>query len=398
MATATMTTIDPILKEVYGPRIESQTNEEVVALKRIESTSDNLVDDPGGKYVNFPIRVTRNNGVGARGENEALPAAGNQGYATVKVGLKYLYGVVRLTGQMMRLAQSNKQAFANAADREMEGLKDDLVKDMNRQVYGDATGLLASVVSDGANIVNVDNTQYLEVGMQIDILVRATGVVVASDRTITAISGLAVTYSGADVVGANTQGLYRQGTFASATSREINGFANIISASATLHQLTVAAQPKWASSVLANGGTNRALSEGLMIQMADTIRAASGKKPSAIFNSLGVRRSYFNLLTQQRRFTETKSYEGGFQGLPFNYGTEIPVVEDVDAPPSKMWFVNEDSFKKLKAEDWTWADDDGSIFSRVSGYDAYDAFCYKYMELACSQRNANGLLSDITEG
>lgn len=404
MATATMTTIDPILKEVYGPRIENQTNEEVVALKRIEQTSEGLVDSPGGKYCDFPLRVTRNSGIGSRLENEALPAAGNQGYAVVKVGLKYDYGVVRLTGQMMRLATTNKQAFANAADREMEGLKNDIVKDQNRKVYGDSTGLLAVVSADGVNTVTVTNAQYLEVGMQIDILTISTGAVKAADRTITAIvpttaPAATVTYSGADVTAvATTDGIYRMNSFASGTSREINGFGNIVAASGTLHQLSTASQARWASSVLANGGTPRALSEGLMIQMCDTIRQVSGQKVSAIFTSLGVRRAYFNLLTQQRRYIDTKSFAGGMQGLPFNYGTEIPLVEDVDAPPNKMWFICEKEMAILKAEDWTWADDDGAVFSRVSGYDAYDAFIYKYWELATRQRNAHGLLSDITEG
>jgi hypothetical protein len=47
--------------------------------------------------------------------------------------------------------------------------------------------------------------------------------------------------------------------------------------------------------------------------------------------------------------------------------------------------------------DWSWMDSDGAVLSRVSGQDAYEATLYKYTELACSQRNANFVIKDITE-
>jgi hypothetical protein len=398
MATATMATIDPILKEVYAPRIEDQLQSEVSLLMRLESTTEGLVDSPGGKYVDFPIRTGRNSGVGSRLENEALPAAGTQSYAQVKVPLRADYGLVRFTGHVIKMARTNPQAFADAADREMEGLKEDLIKNTNRVVQGDGTGILAAVSADGAaNITAVVSTQYLEVGQQIDILNRTTGAAVALDRTITAINGLNVTYSGVDVATAATDGIYRQGNFTGAVQREATGLGKIIS-NGVLHGLDSAVQNKWQSSILANGGTTRALSEGLMIQMCDTVYTASGKKPSAIFTSLGVRRSYFNLLTQQRRYTETKTFAGGMQGLPFNYGSEIPVVADIDAPPSRMRFVCEKELAMLKNTDWEWADETGDILVRVANFDVYEGMMRKFWELATRQRNAHGEIQDITEG
>lgn len=399
MPTATMTTIDPILKEVYAPRIENQIQDEVSALKRLESSSDGLVESPGGKYVDFPIRVSRNNGIGSRRENEALPLAGTQGYAQVKIDLKADYGLVRFTGHVIKMARTNPQAFANAADREMEGLKDDLVKNTNRVVHGDGTGLLATVTADGVNTVTVSNSQLLEVGMQVDILTRATGATIALDRTITAINTLTnvVTYSGADATATAADGIYRQGNWVGAIQREASGLGKIIAAG-VLHGVDAATQPKWQGNVLANGGSPRALSESLMIQMCDNIRIASGAKPSVIFGSLGVRRSYFNLLTQQRRYTDTKTFAGGMQGLPFNYGTEIPFVEDVDAPVGRLRFVTEKEIVMLKNTDWEWADETGDILTRVAGFDAFEGMMRKFWELGTRQRNAHGEIQDITEG
>lgn len=156
MAVATMTALSAILKEVYEGRIESQLQNEVVAAKRIERSSDGVVETVGGKYVDFPIRVGRNAGIGNRLENEALPTAGSQAYAAPHIPLTYCYGRVRLTGQLIELAEKNFQSFASALDSEMEGVKDDAAKDYNRQLYGNGTGLLASVTADGANTVTVD--------------------------------------------------------------------------------------------------------------------------------------------------------------------------------------------------------------------------------------------------
>lgn len=404
MTTATMTTVDAILKEVYGPRIEDQLNEELVVMKRIERTSDGVVETVGGKYVDFPVRVSRNTGIGYRQENETLPTAGVQGYAEVHVPLKYGYTRGRVTGQLMQLADKNYQAFASGLDREMDGAKNDTLKDANRIHYGNGTGLLATVVSDGANNVVVSNTQYLEIGMLIDIRTISDGTAIALARTITAIVDTTypagtVTYDGANVTASSTDGIFREGNFASGTSREPTGFNKIVAAG-ILHTLDAATQPKWQGVVRNNplgAGTLRALSEGLMIELCDAVRR-NGAKTTAIFTSLGVRRAYFNLLTQQRRYTDTKSFAGGFQGLPFNYGTEIPVVEDTDAPPNTMWFMAENELKIYRNKEWHFVQEDGTILKWVHDLDAFEYILRCYWELGTSRRNGHGRLNDITEG
>lgn len=390
---ATMTTVDAILKEVYGPRIEDQLQEETLAIKRIERTSDGVVETVGGKYVDFPIRVSRNTGLGYRNENEQLMNPGQQGYAEVHVPLRYGYGRMRITGQAMELAESNYQAFASALDNEMEYLKDDVAKDTNRVAYGDGSGLLASLTDTATSASHtVDNAQYLEIGMLVDVLVRSTGATVSLALSIVDIVGSTVTFS-ASFTAALTHGVYRQGNY----GREPSGFAVIVDDTAALHGLNPATQRKWAASIEANAGVNRPLSEGLMIKVADRIRTASGKRPSVIFTNLGVRRSYFNLLTQQRRYTDTKEYAGGFQGLPFNYGKEIPVVEDVDSRPSRMTFLTESELKIYRKRPWHWMDKDNSIFKWVRDFDAWEALLRQYWEIGTNQRNAHGELRDITE-
>ncbi len=403
MADATMTTVEALLKEVYEGRLESQLQNEVTAIKRLERTSDGVVETVGGKYVDFPIKVKRNPGIGYRSESEQLPTAGRAGYAAVHVPLRYGYSRGRLTGQVMELAEKNYQAFASAMDQEMEGTKEDTVKDTNRIVYGDSSGLLATVTADGSNTVTVASIQYLDIGMMVDIRTRSSGALIAADREITAINEttLVVTYSGADATASSTDGLYRTNNYASGTKREPSGLGLTVDATTTaLHGVDPATQPKWAATVRNNAaapGTNRALSEGAMIELCDAIRVKGGKT-SVILTPLGCRRAYFNLLTQQRRYADTKEFAGGFNGLAFNYGTEIPVVEDVDAPANKMYFLDESELKIYRSKPWSWLDREGHVLKWVNDYDDWEYILYQYWEIGTSRRNAHGVLTDITEG
>lgn len=398
---ATLTTVTNIMKEVYQGRIQDQLQSEIVGIKRIERSSAGVTHEVGGKYVTFPVRVRRNPSIGYRNELEQLQNPGYQGYASVRTGLKYGYGRVRISGQVMQLAKTNSQAFANAMDMEVNGLKNDIAKDVNRIFYGDGTGALAATTAAGAASASytATNPQYLEVGQVVDIVTPATGNIKATALTINAVnytSGVVTlsttaTWAIGDVIVRTGNGRL------SSVNREPNGLASIVSDTGALYNIDPATEPVWKAINNNNSGTNRALSEGLMIRLTDDVRR-NGGQTSLVLTSLGVRRSYFNLLVQQRKYTNTKEFAGGLTGLTFNNGREIPVVEDVDAPHSKMWFLDESAFTIYRSQDWSWLDTDGEVWKWYRDYDAFEAVLSSYWELGIKQRNANGVLADITEG
>ena len=398
---ATLTTVTNIMKEVYQGRIQDQLQSEIVGIKRIERSSNGVTHEVGGKYVTFPVRVRRNPSIGYRNELEQLQNPGYQGYASVRTTLKYGYGRVRISGQVMQLAKTNAQAFANAMDMEVNGLKSDIAKDVNRIFYGDGTGTLALTTAAGAASASytATNPQYLEVGMVVDIVTPGTGAVKATALTINAVnytSGV-VTLS-TTATWAIGDAIVRTGNGRlSSVNREPNGLASIVSDTGALYNIDPATEPIWKAVNNNNSGTNRALSEGLMIKMTDDTRR-NGGKTSLILTSLGVRRAYFNLLVQQRKFTNTKEFAGGLTGLTFNNGREIPVVEDVDAPVSKMWFLDESTFTIYRSQDWSWLDTDGEVWKWYRDYDAFEAVLSSYWELGINARNNNGVLADSNEG
>lgn len=400
--TTTMTTVDNILKEVYEKQLKDQLQSDIVTIKRVEATSEGVSSDVGGKYVRFPVRVKRNHGIGARGEYEPLPAAKRQGYKSAQVNLAYLYGTVELTGQTFELAETNTQAFASALDQEVNGMREGLAKDVNRQVYGTSEGKLA--ISSGAGTITTfetSNTQYLEAGMVVDIY-DAGDTIQDSDVEIDSISGTTVTFSSNVTAPGADDYLVRSGS----RSNEKVGFSQILDIEAledttggftTLFNIT--------DNVWTPNQTNLAgpLSEAVMIQMVDDIGKRGGKT-TVIFTSHGVRRAYFNLLVAQRKYTATESrdFGGGFTGLTFTTDKgDIPLVNDYDCQPGRMYFMNEMELKLYQAGDWSFMNRDGSNWQRViktdGTYDAYEAIFYKYCQLGTHRRNSHGIIYGVTE-
>lgn len=399
-ASTTLAVVDSILKEIYEPPLQDQLQSEVTTLKRIASTSEGVTNDVGGKYVTFPIRTRRNHGVGARNENEPLPNPKSQKYAAARVSLKYLYGSISLTGQTMELAKTNPQAFMSAMDAESEGLRQTLTKDTNRQVYGTSAGVMATIPTGEASSSTthtVESAQYLEAGMIVDIRTSA-GVMVSEENEITDVnlSTGVVTFATA-FDSSNNDIITRFGSW----NREKTGFAEIVSDTGTLYNINPSVEPVWKAVVNDNSGTPRALSEGLMIKMCDDIRV-NGGKTTVIFTTLGVRRSYFNLLSQQRQFVNTEKFEGGFKGLAFttDWG-DVPVISDFDCQPERMYFINEKEIKLYQESEWGFMNRDGSNWQRVitpqGRFDAYEAVMFKYCEMGTHRRNSHGLLSDVIE-
>jgi len=399
-AASTLTTVNGLLKEVYEGDINDQLQNEKVLMKRVESSSEGVFENAGGKYVVFPLRTKRNAGISYRAENGALAAAGAQGFVSAQETLRYGYGRVSMSGQLMELAKTNPQAFAQAADAEMNGLKTDLIRDSNRIAWGNNaqayTGILAvcTAVTTAAVIVTAPTTGIIEVGMIVDLCTAATGVPIAAARTVVAALPYSTTFtvSGANFTLAVGDTVVRQGN----TNAEPYGVLNLVAATGTLHNINsaTAGNEYWRSNVDASTTT---LTEVAMIKSCDAIRRATGNGPSAIFASLGCRRSYFNLCTALRRYNEPKSFSGGLIGLAFNYDKEIPVVSDVDAPTSTMIYLSEDQIKEYRTRPWYWADDDNSVLKYVHDYDAWEALMKQYWQIVTHQRNAHAIMTTVTE-
>lgn len=408
--TTTLTTAANILKEIYEPKVRDQLQSEVITISRIERTSEGVKNDSvGGKYVRFGVRVKRNHGIGARNEMEALPNPKTNDYRDAQVRLSYNYGAIQLSGQAFALAESDTQAFASLLDQEMEGIKEGLKKDTNRQVYGTSQGVLAVAASGSTTTFVTTNAQYVEIGMFVD-LYDATSTVVTPVLNNANVEILDITFSAPNyTITVPTVTAVAVGDFMVRTGshqKEPVGFEQIVAGLATtatalgngggaLYNIT---HSTWTGNMDTTAG---AISEGRMLQMIDAIRTRGGSTTVG-FTSLGVRRAYANLLEQQRRYVNTTKFTGGFSGLAFvTDNGEIPLISDFDCQPGRLYWMNEKELKVYQDADWAWMNRDGNMWQRLidsSGeYDAYRARLFKYWQLGTHRRNSHGLITGIIE-
>lgn len=402
--TATRTTVDGILKEIYEGDVNNALQDEEITSKRIEKTSEGIIDTIGGKRVVFPIRHRRNSSVQYRAENTQLAAAGRQGYVAATEDVRYGYGRLSITGPTMALAETNSQAFMSALDGEMDNLKGDVSKDRNRIIYGhrrsavnNTTGILAMVTAAvTAAVQTVDNTQPFDVGMIVDLVVESTGVPIVGGAGLTVIAvndaASQITLS-ASVTTLTTTAIVRIGNY----GQEPFGMNTLVNNTGTVHGINsaTAGNEYWRAVVDSSTTT---LTEAAMISLCDSVRRRSaGQRPTAVFCSLGVRRAYYNIMNAQRRFISPSNFEGGLVGLSFNHGKEIPVVEDVDCPRNTMFFINEKSMKIYRQKDWYFEDADGAVLKWDDNFDRFQALLKCYWQFAVSMRNCNGVMTNITE-
>jgi hypothetical protein len=417
---ASLSTVDAILKDDYKDYV-SQLNQATFLLSQIETRRDTVT----GRIARHAVNLGRSSGVGARGENGTLPTAGNQAFATVPVPVRYVYGRIQLSGPTIRQAVTDRGAFVDALDAEMQGIRRDAMKDVNRQLWGTSNGVIAQcgTTTSSTTVVLASSTGttalrnlFFDGGMVVDIGTVASPTTVASARTITSVdeTNKTVAISGAAVTTSSSHFIFRAGAGGASSNTgqpgdgqiELTGMQTIVSDSAILHTINPSSQPKWKAYVNANGGTNRAVSETLITGAIMKTLINSGKKPSLLVSSEGVHLAVANLFLSLKRNMEQTELKGGYAGIQYyspsvsGQGDEGPTVlyADFDCPNNSLYGLNPESmvFHQV-GEGWQFMDLDGAVMNRVPNTDAYEATLTCYAELACKQRNANFVIKDLTE-
>ena len=403
----TLTTADSALKEFYLPAVRDQLNQETPMLNIIEPKG---VDVEGRRAV-LSLRVARSAGTGARAEGGTLPTAGNQGYTEERVVMRYNYGRIQINGPAIAAMKSDKGSFVRAVDSEVKGITTDLKQDINRQLWGTSNGVIATCGTTTASTTVVLATattavqmRQFFVGQLIDIgtlaqlaagsggRVHGASITTVNAAAKTLVISSAVTTAGTDFVATAGNG------GSGANQKELTGLQTIVTDTGSLFNVDPATYAVWAATNNNNSGTNRSITEVLMAQVLHAIEIASGETPTHIIGSHGVVRAYANLLMAAKRYIGTTALKGGYAAVPFTAGGgELPVIADKDAPANKFHYLNDKHLSFGRESDWSWMDQDGAVLSRVSGVDAYEATLFIYADLFTDQRNAHGVLADLTE-
>ena len=417
---ASLSTVDAILKDDYKDFLDN-LNEANFILSQVETRKDTVQ----GRIARHAVHLGRSSGVGARAENGTLPTAGNQSYATVPVPVRYVYGRIQLSGPTIRQAVSDRGAFIDALDAEMEGIKKDAMKDVNRQLWGTSNGVIAQcgTTTSSTTVVLATTTGstalrqlFFDGGMVVDIGTVAAPTTVADGRTVTAVdeTNKTITISGATVSTTSSHFVFRSGAGGASNNSgqpgdgqvELTGIQTMVDDTAVLHTIDPSSQPKWKAYVNANGGTNRSVTETLITGSIMKTLTNSGKKPSLLVSAEGVNLAISNLLLSLKRNMEQTQLKGGYAGIQFyspsvsGKGDESPTAlyADFDCPNNRLYGINPEVLVFHQVGDgFQFMDLDGAVMNRKPDLDAYEATLYMYGELACKQRNAHFVIKDLTE-
>lgn len=184
-----------------------------------------------------------------------------------------------------------------------------------------------------------------------------------------------------------SDGIFGDGT--GFTNKAITGFGAMISASSTYGGIAVADMATWASTVLANGAVNRALTLALVQQLDGS--CTDGKEaPTLFISQQGVYDEAYNLFTAYQRIESEEIGKLGFKSLMLN---GKPLVVDSHAPANAMLAINED-FVNLYVHK-----DNDMRKEHHQSLETTDSMLTKIFwmgNIGCSQRRRHGRLSDIT--
>lgn len=356
------------LKNYYQGPIKDQFSEDLPVYRAAEKIKQGW----SGFQVVRPLRVRRNQGIGATSDGGILPAIGNQStvQATIQSAFNYLrFGI---TGPMIKASASDVGSFVRSAAYELEMGYKDLKSDANRQLTYDGTGTLATAnanttASTSFVITSRSGTEpalkFVDVGLVFDIVSTSTGLVTNSSVTVNAVSGtpsgLTATLTlSAPVTCLATDKLIRSGSL----NNEMEGILySMDGGTTTIYNVNRSTFPSYQGNVFNKAGaqlTIDAIQQGYNEGMR-----RGGTKYDALYSDFDSLRMYQKLLTADKRYVNTVKGDGGFANkdqfyLDFN---GIAWVPDKDCPQTILGLESDD-WKMYVLSELEFADETGSMY------------------------------------
>jgi hypothetical protein len=311
-------------------------------------------------------------------------------------------GGLELTDQLIKQAKGNEGAFINILDDRTKRMGKALRKKMNVQVFGDGTGVLATLATSpaAATTFTVDTTQYLAIGQVIDVLTKSTGAGTAVGVRITAINKTT-----------KTSRCRRRSRDDHHRRRVPERVAQHRLGRAAQHLGPVEDAARLDSSVAGNevwNGQRRAASgavagEGLFEQLADDAGATGEGEIDLFLTSRGIRAGW-RTRTSRRSGSTTRRPSRSTVATPRSWSTRSRSSRTTTCPKGWAFALKKDAFKWAQIDDPDWLkSEDGTVWQLANGSvagtkrAAWQAWFVWYAALACLQPNLIGAIPDAAD-
>lgn len=318
MAT-TVSNVQEALKYTYGVS-------KLLYLFNEESPTFNIlsrVKKPVGGRGQFIMPIVVRNPGAWQGitEGGALPTALTPDTTEATFSLQEYVGMYDLSWKLIQDARTDKFAFQQAIQFMEDGIRRRILRNMNSDLIGTGAGELFTAT--GTESTGLFTSAYLprcEKGQLLDIIDASDDTtVLAADYYVQAVDPIARTVlvgnaddGAGDAVTGEAAGDYAviANTVGATFSYHTNGLLGVIDDAdpkATVGDYggidrATAGNEFWESVVLSNSGTNRVLTEDLLLQALDGVREKGGAQVKAWLSNLPIVRRYHEMLAAERFF------------------------------------------------------------------------------------------------
>ena len=387
------------MKLDYLPVLQQQFNKEIILYNRIKRDKENVY----GKKWYFPVHSAWGETSGAIAEEGAIPTPGTETTLESSGIVRTIFGKFEVSTKIIAATKNDRGAFVQAVDFKLKNVGDNLRKDINSMLNGDASGALAKVLSVSGQDITLDNTSaagasgsyMIRVGQVLNAwTARSGGSQHNGDFTVSAVNydTNVVTVVGTIAAVVATDYLFKS------TGRGINvmGLLGIVDDGTfvtTFQNLSRTTYPFFKATAL-TASSDRDLTQVLIQQMEDKAYIKGGGKLSAYYSNLGQRSNYVQLVTAERRYVNTMKFDAGFDALEYN---GKPWFVDRECVKNVIYGLDESVLRFFLLQDIDWMNDDGAVLARDATKLVYSATLQGHMEFGTYQPNRHVVLRNLNE-
>lgn len=420
MAELLLSDITATLKEVLLPYVQDNFPKRTVLLDQMKRDAETLAMND--EFL-VPVYTSRHGGVAnLSNDGGSVVSSGGRNTSRGTIGVEIVTGALDISKLAIDASKSNALAVQNTLQAQTEKLTNDFARHVNRQLYGDGSGVVSKVRTTGGSVgtgtiaveaiatseagygtiddgravdyygtINGDisSTKYFAIDQIIGV-----GTAGAADGTVTDVTGTSIV-SGAPtaIVTAADDSIYIQdGSGAGAGTSEFIGIRAALSSStgtstyAGLARNTVGWTPSFGSVSEALTLTRLEAVDGDVQEYADP-----NDKYIILVNKT-LYRKYGDLLTAMRRTVNQTDLLGGWKGLEFAAGGNVVgVFRDYDVPDGEVLLINLNTWKLLQVSAPGWMEDpSGGGLLRLQNTIKYQAVMHWFANVFCVAPAANG--------
>lgn len=324
--------------------------------------------DIEGRRSYIKLRIGDSLGQASISQGGDFPNPGDPTYDEASLNLAHLAHAISFTMEEMALLESTEAAAVPIMAEKMNAAKEAMSSDIERQAWGDGSGVLANVASSSGSTITLDATTTSQVDrdryLWIDDANRARYDVVHGTTGAQQVTGFTVSdvnestnvlTCSATMTSATSAGVVvRSGTWASGGayySLEMPGIKAAVDNNNTYMGIDRTASGKgyWQAVVDDNSGTLRPITEELIHGVMNKIARRAGRQPTgdyAAFGSFGTYTAYHQIITPGLRYTLESTPDIGF-GRPLEM-LGVPLYRGARCPRNSIYVLKKDSLKFVR--------------------------------------------------